>query len=143
MSASMSRTRPVLPKTMRNAVPAALLATFAALETPRAADAGDGVNILILKEHGVGSAATAQTYVDKLVANVARQNSWAAAAGKYFTTRAQAKTYITEATPHYGFLSLGAFLELRGPNKLEVIGSAEVVGGGGRQYFVVSASETS
>lgn len=144
MYASMSQTRPVLPKTMRNVVSAALLPlTLASLAlAPVAADAGDTVNILILKEHGVGSAATAQSYVDKLVAQVAAQNGWASAAGKYFTTRAQAKSFVSGSNPHYGILSLGAFLELRSPSRLEVIGSAEVTGGGGRQYFVVSASET-
>lgn len=126
---------------MRNIVSAALLATLAL--APTASNAGDSVNILILKEHGVGSAATAQTYVDQLVTHVAKQNGWAAAAGKYFTTRAQANSFITSSQPHFGILSLGAFLALRGPNKLDVIGSAEVSGGGGRQYFIVSASETS
>jgi hypothetical protein len=142
-SPSKAATRSILRKTLRNIVSAALLAVLAL--APAAADAGDGdaVNVLILKEHGVGSAATAQTYVDTLLAHVAKQNGWAAAAGKYFTTRAQAKPYITDSTPHYGIMSLGAFLELRGTNKLEVIGSAEVTGGGGRQYFVVSASESS
>jgi hypothetical protein len=130
-----------LRKAQRNVVSAALLAIVAL--APVAADAGDGVNVLILKEHGVGSAATAQTYVDTLIAHVAKQNGWASAAGKYFTTRAQAKPFITDSKPHFGILSLGAFLDLRGPNKLEVIGSAEVSGGGGRQYFVVSASEAS
>jgi hypothetical protein len=123
----------------RNVVSAALVAVVGL--APVAADANNGVNVLILKEHGVGSAATAQSYVDTLIAQVAKQNAWVSAAGKYFTTRAQAKPYITESKPNYGILSLGAFLELRGPNKLEVIGSAEVTGGGGRQYFVVSASE--
>ncbi len=135
------RTRSVLSKTMRNIVSAALVSALAL--APGAADAGDGVNILILKEHGVGSAATAQSYVDKLVATVATQNGWSSAAGKYFTTRTQATSFISASNPHYGILSLGAFLSLRGPNKLEVIGSAEVSGGGGRQYFIVSASETS
>jgi hypothetical protein len=111
--------------------------------TPLAADAGGSVNILILKEHGVGSASTAQEYVDRLVARVAKQNSWTAAAGKYVTSRSAGKTYIKESDPHFGFLSLGAFLELRGAHKLEVVGSAEVSGGGGRQYFIVSASQTS
>src|SRR5690349_13353991 len=104
MPPSMSETRPVLSKTMRNVVSAALLGTLALATSmaPRAADAGDSVNILILKEHGVGSAATAQAYVDKLVTRVAAQNGWAAAAGKYFTTRSQAQPYITSSNPHYG-----------------------------------------
>lgn len=122
-------------------VAAALLSTLAL--APREADAVEGVNILILKEHGVGSAASAQQYVDTLVAAVAKQNGWAAAAGKYHTARSSAKTWIKEADPHYGILSLGAFLDLRGTYKLDVIGSAEVVGGGGLQYSIVSASAAS
>jgi len=124
-----------------NAAPAALIAALAL--TPLAADAGDSVNILILKEHGVGSASSAQEYVDKLVARVAKQNEWPAASGKYVTTRSAGKTYIKESSPHFGILSLAAFLDLRGANKLEVVGSAEVSGGGGRQYFIVSAREGS
>jgi hypothetical protein len=130
-----------LRQTIRNVAAAALLASLAL--TPLAADAGDAVNILILKEHGVGSASSAQEYVDKLVARVAKQNSWTAAAGKYVTSRSAAKTYIKESDPHFGILSLGAFLELRGTHKLDVVGSAEVSGGGGRQYFIVSSSQTS
>jgi len=131
-----------LRQTTRNVAAAALLTALAL--TPIAANAGDAtVNILILKEHGVGSASSAQEYVDKLVARVAKQNSWTAAAGKYVTTRSAGKSYIKESDPHFGILSLGAFLELRGANKLEVVGSAEVAGGGGRQYFIVSASQTS
>lgn len=126
---------------LRNVAPAALITALALI--PVAADAGDSVNILILKEHGVGSAASAQEYVDRLVARVAKQNEWAAAAGKYVTTRSAGKSYIKESNPHFGILSLGAFLDLRGSNKLEVVGSAEVAGGGGRQYFIVSASQTS
>lgn len=121
---------------------AALLSTLAL--APDDAAAGDGaVNILILKEHGVGSAASAQEYVDKLLATVARQNGWTSAAGKYHTSRATAKTWIKEADPHYGILSLAAFLDLRSAYKLDVIGSAEVVGGGGEQYSIVSTSAAS
>jgi hypothetical protein len=123
-------------------VAAAALLSILAL-APDEAAAGDSVNILILKEHGVGSAASAQEYVDKLVATVAQQNGWAAGAGKYHTTRSSAKGWIKEADPHYGIMSLGAFLDLRGAHKLEVIGSAEVLGGGGLQYSIVSTSAAS
>jgi hypothetical protein len=126
---------------IRNAACATLLAALTL--APITADAGAGVNVLILKEHGVGSAASAQEYVDNLVAHVARQNQWSTAAGQYVTTRSSAKAWITSNDPHYGILSLAAFLDLRVSHKLEVIGSAEVSGGGGRQYFIVSASETS
>jgi hypothetical protein len=130
-----------LRQTIRNVASAALLAALTL--TPFVADAGSSVNIMILKEHGVGSASSAQTYVDKLLTHVAQQNGWASASGKYLTSRSQAKTYISESDPHFGILSLPAFLDLRDKHKLEVIGSAEVVGGGGRQYFIVSASEKS
>lgn len=106
------------------------------------AHAGDPVNVLILKEHGVGSAASAQEYVDKLMGHVAKLNGWSESTGKYQTSRKLAKDWVKSANPHYGFLSLGAFLDLRSSQKLEVIGTAEVVGGGGRQYFIVSAGET-
>ncbi|WP_052555666.1 PhnD/SsuA/transferrin family substrate-binding protein [Enhygromyxa salina] len=127
---------------IRNACCATFLAALAL--APIAADAGEGgVNVLILKEHGVGSAASAQQYVDNLLAHVARQNKWPSAAGQYLTSRSTAAQWIGANSPHYGILSLAAFLDLRGKHKLEVIGSAEVTGGGGHQYFVVSASETS
>lgn len=123
----------------------AALATLmlAPVVAPAVASAGDTVNILILKEHGVGSASSAQEYVDKLVAHVATQNEWASAAGKYLTSRSMAKSWISSNNPHYGIMSLPGFLDLRGQHKLEVIGTAEVRGGGGRQYYVVSNSEAS
>lgn len=138
---SKADTRSTLRQTIRNVVSAALLSALAL--TPVVADAGDQVNVLILKEHGVGSASTAQGYVDKLIAHVATQNSWPAAAGKYLTSRSMAKTWIGSNDPHYGILSLPAYLEFRSKYKLEVVGSAEVSGGGGLQYFVVSSSQTS
>lgn len=126
-------------QTIRNLAAASLLAALAL--APVSADATGPVNILILKEHGVGSASSAQTYVDKLVSHVARQNGWEGAAGKYVTSRSTAASYIRESDPHFGILSLGAFLDLRGKHELEVLGSAEVVGGGGRQYFLVSSTQ--
>jgi hypothetical protein len=138
---SKAGTRSPLRQTIRNIVSAALLAGLAL--TPLAADAGDQVNVLILKEHGVGSSSTAQEYVDKLIAHVAKQNSWSAAEGKYLTSRSMAKTWIGSNDPHYGIISLAAFLNLRSKYKLEVIGSAEVSGGGGQQYFIVSNSQGS
>lgn len=138
---SKAGTRSALRQTIRTIASAALLSALALI--PVAADAGDQVNVLILKEHGVGSSSTAQEYVDKLIAHVARQNSWSAAAGKYLTSRSMAGSWIGSNDPHYGIISLGAFLDMRSKHRLEVIGSAEVSGGGGRQYFVVSASEGS
>lgn len=119
---------------------AALLAT-ASLAVP--AFAASPVNVLILKEHGVGSPAQAQEYVDRLVASVAKQQGWEAAAGKYLTRRPAAEGWIGANAPHYGILSLGAFLNMRGRHRLSVIGKAEVAKSGGREYHVVSSSAKS
>jgi hypothetical protein len=110
--------------------------------TASPAQAADGsVNVLVIKEQGVGSAAQAQPYVDKLVATTAKANGWAAAAGKYATNREGAEEYIHTADPHYGIMSLAAFLALRGKHKLEVLGKAEVTQAGGREYHIVSKNQ--
>lgn len=128
-------------KPFRTIASAALLATLAL--APLAADAGGSVNVLILKENGVGSSSTAQDYVDKLIGHVAKQNGWSAATGKYLTSRSLAKSWISSNDPHYGIMSLPAYLALRTKHKLEVVGQADVHGGGGEQYFIVSASADS
>ena len=115
---------------------AALPALVLTASPARAADGS--VNVLVIKEQGVGSAAQAQPYVDKLVATTAKANGWAAAAGKYATNREGAEEYIHSADPHFGIMSLAAFLALRGKHKLEVLGKAEVSQAGGREYHIVS-----
>jgi hypothetical protein len=107
------------------------------------AQAGEPVNVLILKEQGVGSAAHAQQYVDKLMTVAAEQNGWSGAVGKYQTRRGSAESWIGSNKPHYGILSLGAFLGMRSKHSLEVIGKVEVAQSGGRQYHVISKSEKS
>lgn len=121
------------------AVLPALALTVAA--PARAADTS-AVNILIVKEQGVGGAAQAQPFVDKLVGVVAQMNGWSASAGKYATTRESAEEIIHGTQPHYGIMSLGAFLALRGKHQLEVLGRAEVAQAGGRQYHVISSKQT-
>lgn len=107
------------------------------------AQAADGtVHVLIIKEQGVGSAAQAQPYVDKLVAAAGKANGWAGAVGKYATTREAAEAVIHGDDPHFGIMSLGAFLGLRGKHQLEVLGKAEVTTAGGRQYHIVSKTAT-
>jgi hypothetical protein len=98
------------------------------------------VEILVLKEHGVGSPTLAQPYVDRFVAVAAQQNGWAAAKGQYFGARSAAESYLTSHQPHYGILSLAAFLALRKPYHLEVLGRVASTLAGGEQYFVVSKS---
>ncbi|MBK7826076.1 PhnD/SsuA/transferrin family substrate-binding protein [Nannocystis sp.] len=106
------------------------------------AQAGDTVHVLVIKEQGVGSAAQAQPFVDKLVAAAGKANGWAGAVGKYATTREAAEVVIHGDDPHYGIMSLGAFLGLRGKHRLEVVGKAEVSQAGGREYHIVSKTAT-
>ncbi len=104
------------------------------------ADAGGPVNVIVLKEHGVGSAAQAQPYVEKFVAMAAKQNGWAAGKSEYHTSRGNADAFISAQKPNYGIMSLAAFLDFRGKYNLEVIGSAQVDRAGGQQYHIVSKS---
>src|SRR5262245_20519030 len=96
------------------------------------------VPIVVLKEHGVGNQSLAQPYLDRMVALAAKQNGWPGVNGKYFTSRAPAEAFIKSEQPHYGILSLAAFLSMRGQYKLEVIGRVAVSLAGGRRYFVIS-----
>ena len=128
---------------MHRRVPrAAALAVVGALALalgPAPARSAPGeVEILVLREHGVGSPTLAQPYLDRFMALAAQQNGWQAARGQYLTHRAAVPAYVKEHTPHYGILSLGAFLALREPYKLEVIGRVASTLVGGEQYFVVS-----
>ena len=110
--------------------------------TADAAHAADGtVRVLVIKEQGVGSAAQAQPYVDRLVAVAGKANGWAATEGKYASTREAAEEYIHSADPHFGIMSLPAFLALRGKHQLEVMGKAEVAQAGGREYHIVSKTQ--
>lgn len=104
--------------------------------------AGDSVNIVIVNENGVGSSAQAQPYVDSLVAVTAKENGWASAEGKYFRSRGDAASYIGSKSPHYGIMSLGAFLGLRSANGLEVVGKTELSGASGREYHLISKTQS-
>jgi hypothetical protein len=101
--------------------------------------AGDEpLRILVVKEHGVGSPTLAQPYLDRFVANAAKQNEWDDAKGQYYGTRAAAEEFIATQKPHYGIISLGAFLDFRLRYNLEVIGKVDVSLVGGQQYFLIS-----
>ena len=75
---------------------------------PEAPASGDAVEILVLKEHAVGSPSLAQPYVDRFVALAANDNGWKAAKGIYLGSRSAAESYIQTQSPHYGILSLAA-----------------------------------
>lgn len=100
------------------------------------------VNILVLKEHGVGGASLAQSYLDRFIALAASQYGWADAHGQYFTTRAGAEAYIRDEKPRYAILSLAAFLAFYKKYELEVLGTAVVSRAGGQQYFLISKTAT-
>ena len=98
------------------------------------------VGILVLKEHGTGSQALAQPYLDRFVALAAAQNGWSRAKGQYYTSRSAAEGFIAAEKPHYGILSLAAFLAFRDRYHLDVIGQVAVSLAGGRQYALISRS---
>ena len=127
---------------MRAIVRSALLAlglAMVATSAPRNASAeGGSVGVLVIKEHGVGSAAQAQPYVDKFVALAAKQNGWSGAKAQFHTTRSAADGFVQAEKPHYGILSLAAFLGLKEKYKLDVLGQVAVARAGGQQYFLVS-----
>jgi hypothetical protein len=131
----------------RLALAAAALAVGAspivAPPTAAAAAEAEAIHVLVLRENGAGSQAAAQRYIDQIMQQVARLNGWSAATGTYQTSRSSAEKWIAQHDPHYGILSLTAFLALRGKHRLEVLGKAEVKGGGGGQYYVVSATHKS
>jgi len=121
----------------------AAVASAAAEPAPAAAAAKDApIEILVLKEHGVGSPSLAQPYVDRFMALAAEDNGWSGAQGQYLSSRGAAEAYIKERKPHYGILSLAAFLALRVPYHLEVLGRVDSTLAGGGQYFIVSKSAT-
>jgi hypothetical protein len=98
----------------------------------------EGVEILVLKEHGVGSPTLVQPYLDRFVKIAATENGWPAATGHYYSNRAAAEAFIDTHHPHYGIFSLVAFLALRQKYPLQVIGEVAVSLAGGRQYYVIS-----
>lgn len=100
-----------------------------------------GVGVVVLNEHGVGSASLAQPYLDQMVAIAAAQNNWGGARGQYCTSRSAAEAFIRSQAPHYGILSLAAFLAMRRTYRLEVIGNVEVSLVGGQQYHMISQDE--
>ena len=126
---------------LRRTMVAAALALPLLLAAGARAETGD-IAILVLKEHGVGSPSLAQPYVDRFVALAAKRNGWEAAKGQYLSSRSAAGSFIKTAGPHYGILSLPAFLALREPHRLEVLGRVASTLAGGEQYFIVSKTAT-
>jgi hypothetical protein len=114
---------------------------LACLSVPSTVPA-ETVAILVLKEHGVGMAALAQPYVDRMMALTAKQNGWTDVKGMYLTTRPAAEAFIESERPHYGILSLGAFLGLRRKYGLEPFGIVTAVRAGGRRYSIISKTES-
>jgi len=125
---------------MRSRVIPVAVAALSVFALVPLATAGTDVKILVLKEHGVGSAAQAQPFVDKLCDAAAKLQGWSSCTGKYATDREDAKQYIADQKPQYGIMSLPAYLALHDADSLEVIGQVSVLNGGGLQYFIVSKS---
>lgn len=102
--------------------------------------AGTDVKIVVLKEHGVGSASQAQPFVDKFVNIAKTKNGWSSGKGTYFTERKPAEAAIEADKPQFAILSLAAYLAMKEPRKLETIGQVNVSRAGGQEYHLVSKS---
>lgn len=123
-------------------VAAALLVPAAApVAQAAAAVEADAVGFVVVREAGSGSASTAQSYLDSLLASLAHTNGWASATGKYFTKRSKAKKFIEETKPSFGFMSFGAYLGLRKAYDLTPVAVADASAAGGSQYFVISKNQ--
>jgi len=115
---------------------AAVSASLVAVAAP--CFAGTDIKILILREHGVGSAAQIQPHIDEFVAIVQKKLGWGTAKGSYFSDRKTAESFIDSDKPQYGMLSLSAYLALNKSRNLEVLGQVSASRLGGHQYFVIS-----
>jgi hypothetical protein len=111
---------------------------FSVIALAAPSHAAQTVHLIVLREHGLGSAAQAQPYVNELTRLFAKKNGWGQAKGKYLTRRKRAEKYISKKSPQFGILSLGAFLAMQKPHRLTVIGTAVVARAGGRQYHLIS-----
>jgi len=96
----------------------------------------------VLLEHGSGTPARAQPYLDELLTVVAKQNQWPKPVGRYFSERTQALEFVQKEQPSFGILSLGAFLALKQSLSLTVVGEVAAPKAGGRQYFLVSKRQS-
>ncbi|MGH1343264.1 MAG: hypothetical protein ACRBN8_17020 [Nannocystales bacterium] len=136
-------TSSTLPRRFAALCLTALVATpaVAAAQEPAPADAS--IDFLVLRENATGSASAAQGYIDDLVAAIARTVGWDAASGKYVTRRSTAEKYVAEHKPHFGIISLSAYLALKAKYELSVLGKADIQSGGGHQFFVVSKNQVS
>ncbi|MCH9679978.1 MAG: phosphate/phosphite/phosphonate ABC transporter substrate-binding protein [Deltaproteobacteria bacterium] len=128
----------LVPLAVPVAVAAPDTAPAAPAEQPPVAASDDAVGFVVLRENGTGSAAQAQRYLDSLVTNIARINGWAAATGKYFTSRKKTEKHVAAVKPSFGFLSFGAYLGLRKAHGIEPVAIADAGASGGAQYFVIS-----
>ena len=93
---------------------------------------------VVLREHGSGAAARAQPYLDQMLTAVAKTSGWSKATGRYFAERAPALEFIQSKEPEFGILSLDAYLALRAPHKLSIIGEVVAPKAGGLQYHLLS-----
>jgi hypothetical protein len=123
---------------MRARVLVVVAVAYGCVGLQTSARATDSVGVLVLKEHGVSSPTLVQPYLDRFVAIAARLNGWPGAVGQYHASRPPAEAFIQAAKPHYGILSLPAFLAFREKYDLELIGQVSVSLAGGRQYSIIS-----
>jgi hypothetical protein len=105
---------------------------------PRALFAAGAHAFVVLREYGTGTPSRAQPYLEQLLAVVAKQNQWPSVTGRYFADRPAALAFVTEQKPDFGIFSLSAFLSLKKPQGLSVIGEVVAPKAGGGKYFLVA-----
>ena len=144
--AVMSETRSHLPRTVLATLSASLSASLlfasAAVAAPEAEKPTEpGVDVLVLRVGGTGSASSAQRYIDDLMSVAAKVNGWPSAQGKYFTSKKLAENWIRAQKPHYGFLSFSAYLGMRKAHDLSLLGKVDATAAGGQQFFIISVNQ--
>jgi hypothetical protein len=102
------------------------------------ARAAGPIRVLVLQEHGPGTASQAQPLLDSLLQVVAKLNDWPSVQGEFTTRRPAALQYIKEKNPEFAILSLESFLALRKDQALQVVGQVRASTTGGQRYFLVS-----
>jgi len=128
---------------MLTSLVAAAVAGFAIESPPLPAQTKPAlVTIVVVREHGGGSPALAQPYLDRFLATAAKENGWAGARGEYFNDRRAAEAFIKTQSPYYGIFSVPVFLALRASYRLTVIGQVAVSVAGGQRYSLISKTAT-
>jgi hypothetical protein len=96
------------------------------------------VHVLIVKEQGVGAPRRPSPTSTSWSASPASSTAGPASRASSRRPARPPRSTSTASDPHYGIMSLGAFLALRGKHQLEVSARPRSSDGNGREYHIVS-----